>query len=324
MPKKNLIKIPASIRTKLSKINIRYIVAGCLITYSREALLNGELKHLSIKFENDEIKKPNEIVPHSDRGKYSFRNINGYEEKRRDLPKETYPITFEAPNWGDSYNGTHEVTWYRERYQVESHSPRLSEIKIEFLDSSPNLENYTIKFEVSEVLDKESDNFDDRLLECLNLLQENLYQCGIEAVDSTITDYIESIQLSWEILPPGTKEEAIQRLFRDTKPTKEQENIVGDRYDFLLKLKPIKLIYGNSGFQRYFGALIRENLVVFENIRYGNAIYIMHENWEELSVRSRLELLSGRFGNNFERVIHRAGWKKKARNIIKGFLVSNN
>ncbi len=324
MLKKNLRKIPTNVRTKLSKINSRYIVAGCLITYSREALLNEELKHLGVKFENDEIKKPNEIIPHSDRGKYSNINIFGYEEKRKDLPKETYPVTFEAPNWGDSYNGTHEVTWIRERYQVESHSPRLSEIKIEFLDTSPNLENYTIKFEVSEVLDKESDNFDDRLLECLNLLQENLYQCGIEAADSTITDYVESIQLSWEILPPGTKEEAIQRLFRDTKPTKEQENIVGDRYDFLLKLKPTKLIYGNSGFQRYFGALIREDLVVFENIRYGNAIYIMHENWEELSVRSRLELLSGRFGNNFERVIHRAGWKKKARNIIKGFLVSNN
>ncbi len=324
MLKKNLRKIPANVRTKLSKINSRYIVAGCLITYSREALLNGELKHLGVKFENGEIKKPNKVIPHSKRGKYSNRNINGYGEKRRDLPKETYPVTFEAPNWGDSYNGTHEVTWYRERYQVESHSPRLSAIKIEFLDSSPNLEDYAIKFEVSEVLDKESDNFDERLLECLNLLQENLFQCSVEAADSTISDYIESVQLSWEILPPGTKEEAIQRLFRGTKPTKEQENIVGDRYDFLLKLKPIKLIYGNSGFQRYFGALIREDLVVFENIRYGNAIYIMHGNWEELSVKSRLELLSGRFGNNFERVIHRAGWKKKARNIVNGFLVSNN
>jgi hypothetical protein len=50
----------------------------------------------------------------------------------------------------------------------------------------------------------------------------------------------------------------------------------------------------------------------------------MHENWEELSVKSRLELLSGRFGNNFERVIHRAGWKKKANSIINDFLVSEN
>ena len=68
MLKRNLIKIPVNVRTKLSKINSRYIVAGCLITYSREALLHGELKHLGVKFENDEIKKPNEIIPHSDRG----------------------------------------------------------------------------------------------------------------------------------------------------------------------------------------------------------------------------------------------------------------
>lgn len=324
MLKKNLRKIPANVRTQLSKINGRHIVAGCLKTYSKDALLSGELKHLGVMFQNGEIKNPNKIVPHSNRGKYSFRNINGYEEKRSDLPKETYSVTIEAPNWGDSCNGTHDVTWYRERYQVEFHPPRISTIKIEFLDSSPNLENYTIKFEVSEVLDKESDDFDDRLLECLNLLQENLNYCGVAAADSTITDYKESIQLSWEILPPGTKEEAIQRLFGDTKPTKVQENNVGDRYDFLLKLKPTKLIYGTSGFQRYFGALLKEDLVVFENIRYGNAIYIMHENWEELSVRSRLELLSGRFGNKFERVIHRAGWKAKARNIIKSFLVHNN
>ena len=87
-----------------------------------------------------------------------------------------------------------------------------------------------------------------------------------------------------------------------------------------MSLKPAKLVYGLSGFERYFGGLIKDDLVVFENIEYGNAIYIMFENWRELSQKTRTELLSGRFGRNFERVMHGSGWKGKVKAVIKARL----
>ena len=85
----------------------------------------------------------------------------------------------------------------------------------------------------------------------------------------------------------------------------EQERILFvDRNEILLKLNPTKLRYGSSDHQRYFGALIREDLVPSQNIRYGNALSILcHEDWEQLCVRSRLRvMLYGRSGNNVERV----------------------
>ena len=62
-------------------------------------------------------------------------------------------------------------------------------------------------------------------------------------------------------------------------------NVAGDRYDFFVGLDPKKLIIGSSGFRRYFGALLEDYLVVFENIEYGNAVYILFEKWEVLSRR---------------------------------------
>jgi len=316
MPKKNLLKIPQNILYKVKNSNSKHFVAGCLKTYSKKEIQDGSLKHLDIIFADDKLSFPNEKIPVPSSGKYCDRNVNGHVIKRYDLPKETYSITVEAPNYGDSYKGTHDVTWTKERYQRDFLAPRLSSIKIECLDPSPNLDKYIFKFEVSEVLDKEAEDFEIRALECLNLLQENIYKSDLIEAGSTFSDYLQTIQLSWEILPPGTKEEVIQRIFRGTEPTKQQIETATERYNFFIKLNPQKLVYGNSGFQRYFGALIKADLIVFENIQYGNAIYIMYENWRELSTKSRIELLSGRFGNNFDRVIHKVGWKNEVKKIV--------
>ncbi len=52
-------------------------------------------------------------------------------------------------------------------------------------------------------------------------------------------------------------------------------------------------------------------------MEYGNALYTMFEDWQTLSQKSRIELLSGRYGKNFERVVHKKGWKERVRKIIK-------
>ena len=57
--------------------------------------------------------------------------------------------------------------------------------------------------------------------------------------------------------------------------------------------------------------------LVFENVEYGNAIYVMFDNWEELSQKSRVDLLSGKFGENFERVVHTGDWQEKVTKIVE-------
>lgn len=61
--------------------------------------------------------------------------------------------------------------------------------------------------------------------------------------------------------------------------------------------------------RRYFGAQFSDNLVVFENIEYGNAIYILFDNWAEISQMSRIDILQ-RKEKDFIRLPHRKNWER--------------
>jgi hypothetical protein len=149
------------------------------------------------------------------------------------------------------------------------------------------------------------------------LLQENTGVCDITTSNISTEEYLSTYKISWEILPPGEKENVINKLFAGRKYTTENKKTAEGRYDFFLQLKPKEMIIGTSGFQRYFGAKIEDDLVLFENTDYGNALYIMYDNWEELSKKSRIELLSGKFGTNFDRIIHTKGWKNNTKALLK-------
>ncbi len=313
---KNFRKIPQRIYATLENFDSAELVVGCVRTFLKEDIINGVLSHLDIYIDNDGLHCPASIFPKSDQGKHSSWNINGRVIKRTDLPKETYHNYVEAPNWGDPNNGTHTVDLQGERYPKEFIAPRNTQIQIECPNLEPNRLNYIIKFQLSEVLAREGDDFEDRLFDCINLLQENVGCCNIMNAEATLRDYIRTLHVSWEILPPGTVDETLERIFRGFTPTHQQRDIAHERLTFFEGLGYRDRIMGNSGLQRYFGALIQNDLVIFENIRYGNAIYIMFENWAELSQKSRIELLKGTYGSGFERIIHRGNWKLQVECIL--------
>lgn len=87
----------------------------------------------------------------------------------------------------------------------------------------------------------------------------------------------------------------------------EQAATMKQRLQVMSRLKPEAFVTGTEGFLRYFGAMFGDDFVVFENLQYGNAIYVMYENWQSLSQRSRVELLAGD-SNSFDRIIHKEGW----------------
>lgn len=308
-------KIPPHVRRKLARIDGDYIVAGCLAVIKSADILEGGLSHIEITIDESGLHYQQEILPPGSQGKYSSRNTNGWVETRYDWPKENYTVSLEAPNWHGS--GTHTVFQTRERFPKLHHAPTFSAIRIDCPDSSPRRDCYTLKCEVSDVLDRNAPDFEDRLLACLNLLQENVGVSDVAKPNATFTDYARSLRVGWEVLPPGTKEEAIQQVFGARVPTLQQRSKVEDRYDFLISFEPQTMIYGRSGFQRYFGAQLKDDIVLFENVEYGNAFYVMFEDWEKLSQKSRLELLSGRYGQGFERVVHTGNWKVRVLKIVQ-------
>lgn len=313
--KKNFHKIPDSILKKVKNSSEDELLVFCILKIPTSDILTGKYNHLEIKTENGEVVFPDTIIPNEKQGKHSYWNINGREIKRKDLPKETYSHYMESPNWGDSYNGTHTVVIDKERYPIEFIAPRHSTIKIELLKSASD--NYIFKFSLSEIINRNMNDFQERLFDCINLMQENTGICDITPSNISTDQYLNTYKISWEILPPGEREKVIDKLFVGRKYTVEDKKTAEGRYDFFLQLKPKEMIIGTSGFQRYFGAKIKDDLVLFENTDYGNALYIMYDNWEELSKKSRIDLLSGRYGTNFDRVIHIKGWKSKIKEILK-------
>lgn len=323
MAKKNLRKIPPKIWRRLDRIDSQDVVVAYLGTYSAEDITRGRFRHLEIALAREGLKAPSSVLPPANSGKFSDYNINGREIRRDDLPKEKHYNSIETPNWGDSSNGYHTVDLPYERYPRDFIAPGYSRIKITCPHREAGRNSYAIAFEVERVLHRSDPKFESQLLETLNLLQENIGACGIEKSGATISEYERSLMVAWEILPPGTKEETVERVYRGRTPSEGERKVVEDRYDFLMKFHPAKLVYGTSGFQRYFGALLQDDLVIFENVEYGNAIYIMFDGWAELSQRSRTELLSGRYGDNFERILHISGWKNRVKKIVKEHIAAN-
>ena len=321
--KKGFRKAPDSIIRKASKIPGNRVMAACVKRIPSSVLGSGMYKHLGISMKEDNPAFPGRIMPDPKQGRSSLRNAQGEEIVRKDLPTVTKTYSFDAPNWGDWSYGTHEVSWDRQVYQRDFVPPKELEISITLLATEGGGEPvFVFRFRVEEVLDTRAANFQNALLSNLNLLQENTGAADVFAADSDPTEYLKTISVHWEILPPGESRDVLGRLLaRFREPGDELREKLQDRYSFLEKLQPVAYISGTSGFQRYFGAKFADNLVVFENLEYGNAIYVMFDDWQELSKLSRLELLRDRRGAGFERIIHRKGWKDEVKREVEARLV---
>lgn len=316
--KKNIRLIPKHIIKKISNIDSSEIVVGAAKVFKAEELKEGALSHLNISLTSSGLNFPDEIMPPSNIGIFSKRNLEGYIVKRKDLGIQTIGYrTAEVPNWGDSWKGTHPVDLPIKGYPKEQISPTFYPIKIDCLDKKPQQQQYVIRFEIGNILNKKNRSFKDELLYCLNILQENIGVCDVEKAGTKLSEYLKTLRVSWEILPPDKTDEALGLIFKGRKPSQKLVDDTKERLQFFKSLKPQKTIVGSSGFSRYFGALIKKDLVVFDNMDYGNAVYIMFKKWEELSQKTRKQLLSGIYGNDFVRIIHSEGWQDEVRKIVK-------
>lgn len=319
MARKNIIKIPNKIKKQIEVFNQDDIVVACVKYIPNEEI--NKYKHLNISYINGELIVPPSRTPDPNAGKFSRANLEGFEKKRTDLPKISKEFSFEAPNWGGY--GTHLVSRSRKVFQKDFYPPKEVELKIEQIEKREH--GYKIKFSIEQVINRRTPNFEKELLYNLNLLQENVGIVDVFPSIATLADYAKTVYIDWEILPPGTVDEIIEALLKNQNKesiTLDQIKTMRERIGVMSKLKPVVYIKGTTGFLRYFGAKFGDDFVVFENIKYGNALYVMYDSWEELSKKSRTELLSGQ-REGFDRVEHKKGWDGILRKFVQKYRYKN-
>lgn len=309
-------KIPASILHRIEQLNTDEIVAACVRPVTAQELADGRFRHLGLSLEQGlpRIQEPH-LLPSPHQGRYSRFNLEGREIVRRDLPKISKSYTWEVPNWGG--HGYHDITVSREVYQREFEAPRESTMAVEKLsENEPAGGPYLFRFTVEEVLNRKDADLDARLLTVLNLLQENVGAINVFARTASLADYTQNLQVDWELLPPGMRGEVLAaRIASGSRSHREQIQIrIEARRKFLEGFKPTNWLVGTSGFRRYFGAKFSDELVVFENVDYGNAVYVMFSDWESLSKLSRIELQEQ--SDRFVRIVHRGDWEQRLRRLL--------
>jgi hypothetical protein len=305
--KKNLLKIPPLILERIQAFDQDDVVAACAKLIPPNEI--ARYAHLGISIENGALKLPAPALPPGNAGRYSTANRFGYDKKRTDLPKVRKTFSFLSPNYGDWSKGSHVVSHDREVYQVDFYPPKEVTLSVSLVERRG--ENYVLRFKIDQTINRRTPNFEKELLYNLNLLQENVGATDVFPSEATLAEYAATVRVDWQILPPGKVGEIMAAMLKGKPPiTPDEARVMEERLTTLNKLKPEAFITGTDGFLRYFGAKFGEDFVAFENVRYGNAIYLMFDDWKEVSQRSRVDLLAGA-RDRFLRIEHRGEWKEQ-------------
>lgn len=311
--KRNLLKIPPVILDRLKAFDQDDVVAATvkLLRPDDVATYAG----LGLALSGNGLTAPDPALPNPLAGKYSRANMFGMEKVRRDLPKIIKDFGFWAPSWrSGSY---HWVSMPREVYIRDFYAPKEVNLSIEVLGKRAG--GFLVKFAIDQVINRRTRNFEKELLYNLNLLQENVGAADVFPSESSLADYAATVHVDWRLLPPGSVDEVMTAMLEGKPPVSaERQAVMKERVTVMAKLKPEAFITGTDGFLRYFGAKFGDNFVAFENVNYGNALYIMYEEWEEMSRRSRVDLLSGD-PDKFDRIIHKDGWKDQLRAMVEDY-----
>lgn len=315
--KKSFRKLPSQINAKLEQYGSVPVKVASVRDVPLEQIRDGLFHPIGVYFNNDgalQIKSES-VIPSQKSGVWARKNLEGWEIVRRDLPKKDKYFSFEVPNFGDWSKGSHDISYMRKCYQREVVGPLRIGIDVSLVQELRDGRAVTLSFEENYAFSPTDDDFEKQLLLGINLLQEVSGSSDVFPANASKEQIIESRVVDWEILPPGTSGKTITRSILQRSPSVSPD-VISNRFEVLEKLGPVSFILGtNMGTTAYFGAKYADNLVAFENVKYGNAIYVMFENWEELSKRSRTELLRNPF--EYERIVHRKGWEKRLEHVLK-------
>ncbi len=273
---------------------------------------NIEKIKIGIPVKNDEARKVcltnvgDVVLPDAKFGPLSKKNANGYSYADKTKQKEMrYVNTIRFHPYGN--DNADEI--YKDIY-------RLCYPKIEVPPYEISLQltsNSRSELFIYAVLTKQiRDNF---IKEAINLLLEIFGICVITDEDIDVNFTNKTNWCNWVILPPGEKPSDYLKNFYNNNSSKKNMDFDLERLKYIESFNYISDSVGINGFRGYT-AFIFEKYCVFECATYGNAIYIVErENWEELSKRTKKELIVE--GKVVAKIEHKEFWKESLKKEFK-------
>lgn len=304
------IKLSKAVLSELAKISGERVVVAAVRPVSLADADN--YANLGLCFENGGIAAGAPVLLPPSSGLYARRNVDGWDEKRTDLPKEMREISSWAPSWNSGSH--HLVTREIEAYPVERHPARLLTISATVLE--PLADASLICFRVDQPLQRTDANFARDLRFNLRLLHEAVGEAHVFDSDLSDEEFARIQHVDWELLPRGSIDCLLAQLTSRKSVDPERLKVAEDRLGVLDRLAHDGLIVGKGRFSRYFGVRFGDRLVVLENLEYGNALYVFDENWEQLTQLSRTELIKRRDAS-VHRIPHLPGWQTAMRKLVR-------
>jgi hypothetical protein len=317
--KRYIRKVPPFIEARLSSIGNEFNVAVAK-RISISDIQSGLYAHVGLIWQNGQVTLRNASLLPVDYGRFARLDVEGQEIVRRDLPKIDKTITFVNPRLFGIPGNSCTITQVRQVYRRE-HLPG-PQLHLEAAILLAGQDSCIAKFGVKKNFSALEPNLDRDLLFALNLLQEAVGSVNVFASTATSQDYLSTIHVHWEILPAGERETNIRLILSSFKPRtleekEELERRAIERYDFFETLNPKHIIRGTGGLNGYMGALVKDDVVVFEHLTPGNGIYMLFDDWAEQSKRTKTDLLTyGEEGKDYIRITHTGDWQLRVRNEL--------
>jgi len=253
------------------------------------------------------------VLPPGDFGTVSIYNSEGKEFPRKDLPLETAyrQAEWQWTEWRGKYHTQRMskiVDIPYKRYPREFIAPPSIELATH-IDQNEGL--LVVSPEISNI----SGNY-ELLKHTVNLFLEIFGECEF------FTDNLEKIRanntvhLNWEILPKGKMpweqfKKTIEPLLKEAP--KGNRPVLEYRLGIINKMEPDFRAVGRGGFHGYIiHGFTDKKLFILESMYYGNATYVFDDAWEELSKKTKAEILTEKLQK--DRIVHLQGWEQK---IIK-------
>lgn len=237
-------------------------------------------------------------------GKYTTFNARGREEKRPDLPLETYHVTYTSttydwhrnPHYGSKTRSGKRIA----RVYIEAPSVYLSIAII-------NEEKYIIT-----PLLKLSEGNSEYNIHVVNLMLECFGEFEILDKNKTPLKTKKFKKLQWDILPKGVYpwEKVASMIKSGThRLTKDESEIIQERLKLINVYKPDFIGVGQGGFNGYFVfGFESKSTYILESAYLDNATYVFKKDWEHLSKLTKNEIINNDIEH--QRVIHDKKWKQ--------------
>ena len=313
--KKNFRSTPDFVIDRINEIDSDNVIVATILAVDKNEIEDLKYKNLNLQLNNNQISFNTQYIPERTIGSFSRRNIDGYKIVYKDQEKVRRSFYLgERPNYGDWSKGSFSLFSTRMVYPSDHIPPKELSIITELLEETER--TFKIKVSVDIVLNRKDYKFDQELFFTINLLQENIHSVNVFSSETTREEYLRTLSLTWDIFPPGERNRDLERIIRNSRNLSHNDiAFLENRYNYLVDLNPVEIIYGVSGMRKYFGAKFSERLVVFENLSYGNAIYVLFENWLELSQMSRTDI-QARPTDDYIRIKHTSSWQQKLERVI--------